>query len=299
MRILLTGATGYLGSHLAKAFVADGHQIVALKRQTSSLHRLNGIQDQVCFYDAENIDLARPFQEQGPINAVVHTSTCYGRAGESTSQVFETNTAFPLRLLETAVFFNTDTFVNTDTILYPYLNAYSLSKKQFAEWGRKLSDSARMRFINIQLEHMYGPGDEPSKFATWVARQCLKNVERLALTSGEQRRDFIAVEDVVNAYLTIFQSLEAMKPGYSLVPVGSGRAISIRSLVEMIHCMTASNSKLDFGAIPQRASEPMESKADITWLLALGWVPRTSIDDGLKNLIADEELRMRKTSPSL
>ena len=105
MKILLTGATGYLGSHLARAFVAEGHDVIALKRQTSKLHRLAGIEQQLYFYDVENLDLAKPFQEQGPIDVVVHTATSYGRAGESASEVFESNAAFPLRLLEMANFF--------------------------------------------------------------------------------------------------------------------------------------------------------------------------------------------------
>ncbi len=59
----------------------------------------------------EGLDLARPFQEHGKVDAMIHTATCYGRQEENATVVFEANTGFPLRLLEAATFFNTDTIL--------------------------------------------------------------------------------------------------------------------------------------------------------------------------------------------
>lgn len=146
--------------------------------------------------------------------------------------------------------------------------------------------------------YLFGPGDDPSKFTTRVTRQCLRNVGRLPLTSGAQRRDFIAVEDVVAAYQTILRNLEAIGRGYSEIPVGSGRAVSIRALVETIRDLTGSRTRLDFGALPQRDGEPMESKSDNSRLAALGWYPRTDLVDGLRRLVADERRRLGPPGPS-
>jgi hypothetical protein len=54
-------------------------------------------------------------------------------------------------LLETATFFNTDTFFNADTILYEHLNAYALTKKHFADWGKQFALMKKIQFVNIKL----------------------------------------------------------------------------------------------------------------------------------------------------
>lgn len=285
MNLILTGATGFLGSHLARAFVQEGHRVIALKRQTSDLNRLADVRSDVIFYDLDNLDLAKPFTEQGPIDAVIHTATSYGRAGELATQVFEANTAFPLRLLETATRFNTDTFFNTDTILYPYLNAYALSKKHFTEWGRQLVAHERIRFVNICLEHMYGPGDDPKKFTTWIVDRCLKHEPEIKLTLGEQRRDFIYITDAIAAYMRLLECTTALGAGFQEVGLGSGVAGTVRSFVETVHQLCASRSHLCFGALPYRDHEQMESRANTQRLRDLGWKCHTSLREGLLNMI--------------
>lgn len=285
MKILLTGATGFLGSHLARAFLAEGHDVVALKRQTSKLHRLEGTKEHLHFYDLEDLDLAKPFEEHAPIQAVVHTATCYGRTGQSVSEVFATNTAFPLLLLETAAFFKTDTFFNTDTVLNPYLNSYSLSKKQFSEWGMKLSLDQKIRFLNIRLEHMYGPGDDASKFTTWIMKQCVANVSEIKLTPGEQLRDFIYVDDVVSAYQLLLNQRNGLEAGFSSVDLGSGKPVSVKEFASLVCRLSHSKSKLNFGALPYRNDEIMHSSADLDLLAKLGWCPRVPLCVGIQQTL--------------
>ncbi|MDA8631242.1 NAD-dependent epimerase/dehydratase [Litoricolaceae bacterium] len=285
MKVLLTGCTGYLGSHLARAFIEDGHDVVALKRQTSSLHRLADIGGRLNFYDIENLDLAKPFEEHGPIDAVVHTATCYGRAEESVSEVFAANTALPLRLLETATFFNTNTFLNTDTVLDPYMNAYSLSKKQFSEWGKQLAADNQIRFLNIRLEHMYGPGDDSSKFTTWIIEQCLANVSEIKLTPGEQKRDFIYVDDVVSAYQLLLNQRNTLDAGFLSVDLGSGKPVSIKEFTSLVCNLSNSKSKLKFGALPYRKGEIMHSFGDLDLLTRLGWRPCVPLRAGIQHTL--------------
>jgi CDP-paratose synthetase len=159
--LLITGATGYLSSHLVRSLVDAGHRVAILKRANSSLRRLEFYVPRLAMFNVEDgLDL--PFKSLGHVDTVIHAATCYGRAGEKASEVFEANTAFPLRLLETVTFFN------TDTILYKYLNSYSLSKQHFAERGKSFADGGKIVFVNMKLEHKYGVGDDSSKFVTHV-----------------------------------------------------------------------------------------------------------------------------------
>lgn len=289
MKVLVTGATGFLGSHVVKALLNQGHDIVILKRSFSDIWRIANVLPYLSAYDVDNCELELPFCEHGKIDAVIHTATCYGRKGERVSEVMEANTAFPLRLLETATFFNTTTFFNTATILYKYLNSYSLSKRQFAEWGRQFAEDQKITFVNIKLEHMYGPGDDDSKFVTFVIKSCMENMAELKLTPGEQKRDFIYIDDVISAYSLLLKKSAMQKEFFQEYDLGTGKAVSVRELVETVHSLTNSTAKLNFGALPYREHEIMESRADIGPLNALGWSSKVSLIDGLISTIKGEK----------
>jgi CDP-paratose synthetase len=291
VKLLVTGASGFLGSHLIRAFLTDGHDVVALKRSTSDLRRLADISAELAFYDIDSCGASTPFIEQGGIEAIVHTATCYGRHGEAAAEVFQANTAFPLRLLEAAThynvntFFNTDTFFNTGAIRYAYLNAYSVSKMHFADWGRLFAAKREIQFVNIRLEHLYGAGDAPAKFTSWIVRECLSNVPEIALTPGEQRRDFIYVDDVVAAYRSLLNLPKDADQDTQEVGLGSGRPVTLRSFVEAVHRLTGSTARLRFGALPYRENELMESKADTRTLNALGWHCTIEIEEGIARMV--------------
>ena len=284
-RILITGITGFLGSHLAKACLANGYQVIALKRRDSSLSRIESIVCDVTLYDTEDLDVSMLFVEQPSIAAVIHTATCYGRNGESINQIFESNTAFPLRLLEAASQAGVGTFINTDTVLDKYLNLYALTKNQFLEWGRFFAMRSRIHFSNVRLEHFFGPNDDESKFTSFIIKKCLDNAPELKLTPGEQKRDFIYVDDVVAAYMLLLEKLGTFSDHYVEFDVGSGKAVSIRDFVETVQRMTHSQTKAVFGALPYREGEVMLSCANVEPLQKLGWTCRTSLEQGLARVI--------------
>lgn len=292
MNILLTGATGYLGSCLATAFISAGHRVVVLKRQTSDLQRLKDIQSELVLYDLEQEGMASAFHDSR-FDVVVHAATCYGRAGESPGEMFAANTAWPLQLLESAVSAQVPLFINTDTSLDRSVNSYALSKKQFRDWGLYIAGQQKICFLNILLEHFYGPEDMESKFITQVIRRCLRSEPELPLTSGLQRRDFIYIDDVVAAYLLLLQD-SAAASGFKEYCLGSGMAVPIREVVTMIKELTGAATRLNFGAVPLRKNEVMVSKADIAALQSLGWQPRVSLADGLARTIGLEKKLMER-----
>ena len=285
--ILLTGATGFLGSHLLRHLLAENHNIIVLKRSFSNTWRINDLLKKVQHYDLDQTDIAVPFKENN-IEVVIHTATNYGRKNESLHQIVHDNLLFPIQLLETAILFKTDAFFNTDTLQYKYINNYALSKKQFVEWGQSFAESGKISFINLSLEHLYGPLDDESKFVGWIIKQLKDEVSEIKLTKGEQKRDFVYVDDVVNAYMWL---LKHKQKGFSHYDVGTGISISVREFVLAIKKAIESQTqkpiatKLDFGALPYREGEPMEIKANITALQKIGWEPKVSIKEGIKNVI--------------
>ena len=288
MKILLTGATGFLGSHLLQTFFENGHQVTILKRSFSDTWRIKEYLNDISYYDVDSIKLDQPFRDHRKIDAIIHTATSYGRKREKATEVFETNLVFPLRLLEIATFFNTTTFFNTATILYAYLNYYALSKRQFEDWGKVFANQGKIQFVNIKLEHMYGPGDEPLKFTTWIVQSCLKNIDKIELTPGEQKRDFVYIDDVVDAYALLLKKAPDLKDKFQEYGLGSGKAVSIREFTETVKKLTGADTELAFGTKPYRENEIMQSEADITKLLDLGWEPKCDLITGIKKMIETE-----------
>ena len=291
--ILITGASGYLGSHLVRALLVQGYRLAILTRSSSNLSRIESILPSIEIFNIED-GLEKPFKNLGHVDAVIHTATAYGRSGDKTLDIFEANVALPLSLLEVAThfqtraFFNTDTFFNKKNKKYNYLGDYSQSKRHFMEWGKTFGEAEKIAFINLKLEHVYGPNDDISKFVPKIIRSCISNVDELELTFGHQQRDFIYIDDVVSAYTMLLLNMADFKSGFFSFDVGTGVTKTIKEFVKIIHQLSGSTTKLIFGALPYRKHEIMQSRADITPLRLLGWAPLYDLNAGLTQAIKTE-----------
>ncbi len=222
-------------------------------------------------------------------DAVVHTACAYGRRDEQPMAVLDANLRLGIALLQAILAHASaqTVFVNTGTVLAPQVSLYALSKAQFAHWGAELASQhpQQLQFINVHLQQMYGAGDDRSKFTTHVIETCRLGEERLSLTPGEQRRDFIHIDDVVRAYDMILTQGHRFAAS-DAIDVGSGHAVSMREFVQLVHCLTAAPTQLDFGAVPYRANEAMLCVADTTRLRGMGWAPIFDLESGLKHTLA-------------
>jgi nucleoside-diphosphate-sugar epimerase len=291
LKVLLTGATGYLGSHLARYLIKNNFEVVILKRKTSSMKRLLGIKDVLKCYDINSYDFSTIFKEQVNFDAIIHTSTCYGRRGEHKKKIFEANTLFPTKLLETAILYKTKTFINTDTYynvdnnISENLTNYILSKKKFLDNAKSFSLKKKIKLINLRLEHVYGPKDSETKFVNWLIDCLLRGDKKIKLTKGEQKRDMIFIDDVVDAYGAILSNLKKIDLYFSNIGVGCGETITLREFAELALKLSKSNSELIFGGIPYNKNEIMESKADNKILKDFNWNCSVYIRKGLSKII--------------
>jgi nucleoside-diphosphate-sugar epimerase len=286
-RVFITGATGFLGSKLLPKLIEAGFETTLLKRRKSSLQRIVPWVGQVELFDLEDVDLERLFSRKR-YDLVIHCATNYGRRESSNIDLITANLLLPLRLLELSSRLDASAFINTDTILDKRVSSYSLSKKQFKEW--LMSGRPGQCCVNMMVEHFYGAGDDPTKFMSHVIGELLRPVARIPLTSGVQKRDFVYVDDVVDAFMqVIVHCLSHRSAGYHEYQIAAGKPVPIREAVELAKRLTGNAvTMLDFGALPMREGEVMNVDVDLRALHALGWQPKFSLEAGLVRMIDEE-----------
>lgn len=293
MTILLTGATGYLGSNILKELVKDNHhKVIVLKRSFSNIFRIKDCLDKINFYDADKIDIGQIFTEN-KIDLILHCATDYGRKSANPLQIIDANLNLPIKLLELGRAHGVKCFINTDTILDKRINHYSLSKKQFKDWLLGYKDS--LICINVALEHFYGPGDDKTKFVSYVVDCLLNQTKKIDFTKGEQKRDFVFIDDVVNAFIKIIDYSVHLKNGFYEFQIGSEKVMTIKEVVLMIQSLV-DNTKtvLNFGILPYRENEVMECLADVSEIKKLGWTATHSLRDGLTKMIEQELINLNR-----
>lgn len=299
MKILLTGATGFVGSYILKTLLADHHSVCIVVRKYSKSDRIRDVVEKCIVYRQDTAAPERIFSENR-IDCVIHCATCYGRNGKEYMQNITSNLLFPVELLCCAAEHGVKYFVNTDTFFGRqivsesdldrgvYMSGYTLSKMQFRQWGRVLAAENGIQFINMKLEHVYGEGDSSGKFIPYVAGQCRNNVPVIKLSSGMQKRDFIHISDVADAYRIVISGLDHSSDNhYVEYEVGTGRMRSLKEFVELIHAAVHSSTVLDWGKINMRSGELMQSKADNSALLKLGWQAKILEDTDIKKVFGN------------
>lgn len=227
----------------------------------------------------------------GRPHLVIHAATSYGRRGEGLREIRRSNVDFPLGLLALTANAWGAAFINIDTVLPPNLNDYALTKAEFRGLGKAAAQIAGIPYLDVRLEQMYGPWDDDTKFPIYALRACARNMPILEVTFGEQKRDFIYIDDVLAAIRLIAQEITSPRLLPEKLDVGTGKPVTIRAYIETVHSITGSSTQLNFGAVPYRSGEPMSSVLDVSPLFSLGWRPAMTLEEGIRTILETEGLK--------
>ncbi len=287
--IVITGATGYLGSKLVYMLISKYehmYNIVVLKRSTSNTFRIDAVAKKVLMYNLDEVSLDQVFEEN-KVDYIVHCATDYGRKSVDPMRIIDANLVLPVKLIEYGRKYNVTAFINTDTILDKGINHYSLSKKQFRDW--LLSYKSSMVCVNIELGHFYGIGDDKTKFISYIIDALKRKEPTVDLTLGEQKRNFAHIDDVVFAFLLIINHVTDLALGFYNYKVCSEREISIKDTVLLLKSLSGSaETTFNFGALPYRENEVMTSETNIDAIKKLGWKESYTLEEGLSQMVASE-----------
>lgn len=298
---LVTGATGFVGNALARQLVRCGRSVCVLGRRACGIP---GIDREILLPLKDQAVLAEALaQEQ--FDLVFHLAA-YGvlPTQRDTQEMCQLNTQFPAFLLTALsaapprgiVFAGTSAEYARLDIHRPLRESdpletsklYGASKAAGALLAQALAADSKLPFAYLRLFQLYGSGEAPHRLLSQL-RGRLAAGEQVALSSGEQVRDFLHVDDATQALVTAALALEngAMKPGsYN---VGSGRAVSVAGFSRQVaRAMGSNESNLAFGAIAQRPDDLPYVVADATaFARETGWQPARTLEERVHQTLSE------------
>ena len=296
MKFLLTGATGFIGSHLLRRLLKEGHQVIILKRIYSNLERIKDVP--VTSYDINELDQA--FLKENP-DIIIHLATYYSKqhTGNEIQQMFDANVVFPTKILEamhntgTKFFINTGTFfeytpsdkpLSESSQLQP-LNLYASTKIAFENALQFYTNNKNIKAVTLKLFSPYGPDDNTFKLIPALIDKIQKG-ESFDMTPGEQRLDYTFVEDIIDAYICAINFITKTTNNYEAFNIGASNPVTIKEIAIKIAELLDKPSTVNFGAKSYSENEIMFSQADITKAKTMiNWQPHHSITEGLKTII--------------
>lgn len=291
--ILITGATGFIGRHLVLQALKEGNDvhITLLDGEKSPFP------EKVKIIDLCKDNLAKTVDDflKNDIKGVIHLAS-FVQSGHheinEVSKMIHSNILFGVQILECAARSNSDWFINTGTYWQNYQNAdyspvnlYASTKQAFEDIARYYVETNRIKFYTIRLFDTYGEGDtRPKIFNLW--NRIAETGETLDMSLGEQIVDISHVDDIVNAYIILMNSLESnnqTEANGSVYFVKAKDRYSLRELAEIFEEVNGKKLRINWGAKPYRENEVMLPYEG--GIVVPGWTPKVDLREGIKRYL--------------
>lgn len=288
MKLLVSGATGFIGQHLIKRLLAEGHEICIVTRSASSSKLLKHGNTYV--WDGDIEKLIR-FLQTEHFAGVIHLASLFlaQHKPSDVAGLINSNLLFATTLLEAAVQSNIPWFINTGTFWqhfenqpYAPVNLYAATKQAFEDIAQYYIATAPINFVTLKLSDTFGPGDtRPKIFNLWM--NISKTGETLDMSPGEQLIDISYIDNVIAGYLHLIQ-LVTTDTAQSLTgrsfALKSKERMSLKQLAGVFEKVTQTKLNINWGKKPYRPREvmvPWEQGETLP-----GFEPKVSLREGIK-----------------
>jgi len=301
MRILITGGSGFLGSHLSERLLKEGHEIICLDnfftgRKRNILHLLDDPNFELVRHDVTDpfkaeVDQiynlacpASPVHYQYNAIKTIKTSVmgainCLGLAKRVNARVFQASTSE----------------VYGDPELHPQPESYwghvnPIGIRSCYDEGKRCAETLFMDYhrqngVDIRIARIfntYGPRmcpDDGRVVSNFIV-QALQNKDITVYGEGQQTRSFCYCDDLIEGFVRLMNQDETIGP----MNIGNPGEFTILELAEKVIAQTGSRSKIIHEPLP--ADDPKQRQPDITEAKrVLDWEPKVSLDEGLKPTI--------------
>jgi len=308
---LVTGATGFIGSALAQRLARSGVRVTCLVRPGSvriaTLSHIPGITVvESPTFDSDTIRAALSYL---PVEVVFHLAS-YGVQpnDRDEEQLALGNVVLTERLLMACRGLSVGRFIFSGTcseygpVAEPELlsevhalapsSPYGAAKAEAEVRGISVGRELGIPFIPLRLFGVYGVGEAPLRLIPYVIAQLLRG-DVPSLTGGEQVRDLMYVDDMVDA-LVATATAPGVQPG-TAYNVCTGTAVRVRAVAERVAALLGkAGADLGLGRLPYRADEAMWIVGDpMRFMVATGWKPTTTLTEGIHRMIAAARSRAK------
>lgn len=300
-RWLVTGAGGFVGACLARRLVKEGAEVHVLTRPSSSNRwRITDLLPFVREHPVSVLDepgVRAVFRAVRP-HVVANCATVGGYPfQQDAGEIVRVNVLGTLNVLRAALDTGFDCFIQMgssseyghkdapmrETDSLEPVGAYAAAKGGATLLCQGLARACEVNVAVIRLFSVYGPYEEPTRLIPSMIRSCLEGRDP-EVTRGEQVRDFVFTDDVVDLCMAVSRS---PRVAGEILNAGTGVQHSVRHVVERIVALSGAVVRPRWGALPTRAFETTRWVADPSKSARLlGWRPATSLDEGLARTIA-------------
>lgn len=295
MRILVTGASGFVGSRLTAMAIAEGADVTVLAEPQDPLTRLEGMLPRlrVIRRDLGDVAALEPEVERLAAEICIHLAwyTEPGKYLEAEENVRLLSASLGLLQMLTRVgcghvlvsgtcaeYDTSQGYLREDSPTRP-ATLYAAAKHALYTVGDRLTSLSGMGLTWARLFYMYGPGEHPRRLIPSVIRS-LRAGEDFRATPGSQVRDYLYVEDVAGALWHLARHRIA-----GVYNVCSGVPVTVRSLLETVGQLLGCPEKIHYDALLDRNWEPQFVCGDNTRLVDAGWTAKVPLRTGLMQTV--------------
>ncbi|RLC39550.1 MAG: UDP-glucose 4-epimerase [Candidatus Nealsonbacteria bacterium] len=299
MKILVTGGAGFIGSHLTDKLIEQGHKVTVVDNLSTG--KKENLNPKAKFYqlDIQSPEIAGVFEKEKP-EIVFHFAAQIDvrKSVENPIESAKVNILGSLNLLENsrkygvkkiifassggAIYGETDVIPTPESYPENPQSPYGIEKLAIEKYLNFYRKTLGLNYIALRLANVYGPRQNSKGEAGVIAIFCdkmLKNKEVIINGDGEQTRDFVFVDDVVEAVLL---AMEKEKSG--IYNIGTAKETSINEIFRKIKELTNSNCQEIHG--PEKPGEQKRSCLDYSRAKEeLNWQPKYSLEEGLRETI--------------
>lgn len=300
-KILITGGTGFVGSNFVYKFLELGDDVHLIVRSESNFWRIEPIKSRVSlhFVDLTDEQSINKFIGDLRPEIILHFATYGAYPGRQTDvkTTILTNALGTINLVNACAQVDFKCFINTGSsseygekdhpisekdLLEPN-NLYGVSKATGTLYCQSLAKKIGLPIITMRLFSPYGYFEESGRLMPNIIKAGLNN-ENFNAPSPSLVRDFIFIEDVVDAYLKAINAIDNIKG--RIFNIASGEQHSIAEIAHIVEKILNRKIKISYGKIAAKQHEPKMWVADISEAKKMiGWSPANSIEDGLAKFI--------------
>lgn len=290
MKYILTGATGYIGSNLARKLVEEGNDVNVIIREKSSLELIEDIKSRInIFVYNSKIESLISLFKKVEADVVIHLASLFISEHKSleVNKLIESNIKFSTEILEAMKESSTKCIINTGTSWQHFENdsynpvcLYAATKEAFESIIEYYAQSHNIKCITLELFDSYGPNDNRPKLLNLLERFS-KEESVLSLSPGEQILDLVHISDIVEGYLVAINRIanknDNKKEKYVL---SSGNRVKLKDLIELYELVTGRHVSVIWGAREYRKREVM-----IPWeygVILPHWKAKITLKEGLE-----------------